>query len=346
MPQRLKDAGYATGLVGKWHLGASRALHPLNRGFDEYFGFLGGAHDYFRDQRAGNSVLRGFEQIVEPEYLTEAFAREAVAFIERHKDRPFFLYYAFNAVHTPLQASDKYLSRFGTIADNRRRTYAAMASAMDDAVGAVLDKLRAEQLEEHTLIFFFSDNGGPETVNGSNNGPLRGQKAQTWEGGVRVPWLVQWKGHLPAGVTYDQPVIQLDILPTALAAAGLTTQPEWKLDGVDLLPFLRGERTDAPHAALFWRFGAQMAIRKGDWKLVKAPGAGAEFAERRGTASAEGAQLFNLATDIGEQTNLAAEQPEKARELAEAWRQWNAELVEPAFLPGRNVQANARRRQN
>ncbi len=148
-----------------------------------------------------------------------------------------------------------------------------MTLALDEAIGKVLDKLRAEKLEENTLIFFFSDNGGPTmpgtTINGSRNTPLRGSKRTTLEGGIRVPFVASWKGQLPAGKTYDQPVIQLDILPTALAAAGVEVKSEWKLDGVNLLPYLEGKNTAAPHDILYWRFGQQMAIRKGDWKLVR-----------------------------------------------------------------------------
>lgn len=340
---RLKAAGYKTGMVGKWHLGHAEEFHPMRRGFDEYFGFLGGAHPYFpgaaggKKADAGNPIFRGTTPIEEPEYLTDAFAREALAFLDRHAKgpQPWLLFLTFNAVHTPMQAADKYLQRFPDIADQTRRTYAAMLSAMDDAIGAVLGKLRAAGVEDNTLVFFISDNGGPP-VNGSRNTPLRGHKATTWEGGIRVPYLVQWKAKLPAGKVYDQPVIQLDIVPTALAAAGVEIKSEWKLDGVNLLPFLTGEKSGPPHEALYWRFGAQMAIRKGDWKLVKAPGSGTmDQATRRGTADLAGAQLFNLANDIGEQNDLAAQQPDKVKELSAAWERWNAELVEPSWVPSR-----------
>jgi len=285
---RLRSAGYRTGLVGKWHLGHVDQFHPTKRGFETFFGFLGGANPYMGD-RASKALQRGTTPVVEKEYLTDAFGREAVAFIDSHKEKPFFLYLAFNAVHAPLQAPEKYLQRFGSIEDRRRRTYAAMLSAMDDAIGAVMTKLRKEGLEEKSLIFFLSDNGGPPRANASLNTPLRGQKATTWEGGIRVPFLVQWKGKLAGGKTYDRPVIQLDIVPTALAAAGVAVEPDWKLDGVDLVPYLRGEKTDDPHSALYWRFGAQLAIRQGDWKLVKAPGAGLpeQGGGRRGEAALE-----------------------------------------------------------
>src|SRR6266508_1492805 len=293
---RLKAAGYVTAIVGKWHLGYRPEFHPMKRGFDECFGFLGGSHSYL-DAKAdkANPILRGREPFDEPDYLTDAFRRESLAFIGRHQREPWFLCLSFNAVHMPMHATQKYLDRFKEISDERRRSYAAMMSAMDDAIGAVLEKLRALKLEEETLIFFVSDNGGPP-INASSNGPLRGYKAQTWEGGIRVPFIVQWKGHLPSGKVLEWPVIQMDFLPTALAAAGVEVKPEWKLDGANLLPYMKGGKEQPPHQALYWRFGQQMAIRMGDWKLVKAADTRApELRRRRGAADTSGAQLFNLA---------------------------------------------------
>jgi arylsulfatase A-like enzyme len=232
---------------------------------------------------------------------------------------------------------EKYRERFAAITDSRRRTFAGMLAAMDDAIGTVLAKLAELKLEENTLVFFISDNGGPTASTTSGNGPLRGFKSQTWEGGIRVPWMVQWKGRLPAGRVDDRPVIQLDILPTALAAAGVTAAPEWKLDGVNLLPFLTGERSGAPHAALYWRFGQQVAVRMGDWKLVKGAGSPA-VAGSAGRATVDGAELYNLRDDIGESKNLAAAQPDKVRELAAAWNAWNAEQVGAKWNPQRAVE--------
>ena len=334
--ERLKAAGYATGWFGKSHLGYEPQFHPLKRGFDEFFGFLGGAHSYLDAvSDEANPILRGTERVKEVDYTTDAFGRAAVAFIEKHKAEPWFCYLPFNAVHAPLEALDKYQARFTGIEDKKRRTYAAMQSAMDDAVGAVLAKLRESRLEENTLIFFFSDNGGPTPQTTSGNGPLHGFKAQTWEGGIRVPFLMQWKGRVPAGKVDDRPVIQLDILATALAAAGLSAKPEWKLDGVNLLPFVTGKTSSAPHEALYWRFGQQIAIRMGDWKLVKAPGAGAEGGDRTAKASTAGAHLYNLKNDIGEQNNLADKEPEKFKQLAATWDNWNSELIEAKWFPDR-----------
>jgi arylsulfatase A-like enzyme len=316
---RLKAAGYATGMFGKWHLGNAPEFHPLKRGFDEYYGFLGGAHTYLNVGAGPNAILRGTEPVAEIDHTTESFARESVKFIEKNKDKPWFVYLPFNAVHGPLEAPEKYLAKYATIEDPKRRAYAAMQHALDDAVGVVLAKLRELKLEENTLIVFFTDNGGPTAVNTSSNGPLRGFKASVWEGGVRVPFVVQWKGHLPAGKTFDHPAIQIDVQPTVLAAAGIEARPEDKFDGVNLLPYLTGEKKDAPHQALFWRFGPQRAVRSGDWKLVEA---------------GDGVQLFNLKDDISEKTDVATKNPEKLKELEAAYVAWNKDNVEPKWVPG------------
>ena len=309
---RLKAGGYTTGCVGKWHLGYTKGYMPLDRGYDEFFGFLGGAHGYIGEGAGeGNHMMRGNDPIDEKEYLTDAFGRESVAFIEKHKDKPFFLYLAFNAVHSPLQAIDKYLKRFPDIKDQKRRTFAAMQSAMDDAIGKVLDTVRKNNLEENTIIFFVSDNGGPTASTTSKNDPLRGFKGEVYEGGIRTPSMVQWPGHIPAGKVYEKPVISLDIAPTALAVAGIKAD-DAKFDGVDLMPFLKGG-SGVPHDVLYWRFGPQHAIRKGDWKLLLGP---------NGDTG-----LYNLADDIAETKDLSADKPEKVKELNDLYEKWNSELV-------------------
>ncbi len=337
---RLKSAGYKTGWFGKSHLGYEPAFHPLRRGFDEYYGFLGGAHSYL-DATAdkANPILRGTTPTTDIDgYTTDAFAREAVRFIERHEATPWFCYLAFNAVHGPLEATEKYLSRFAEIQDPKRRSYAAMQSAMDDAVGRVLGRIRELGQDDNTLIVFFSDNGGPTAQTTSSNGPLRGFKSQTWEGGIRVPFLMQWKGHIPAGRVDDRPVIQLDILPTALAAAGVEIKADWKLDGVNLLPYLTGERADAPHQALYWRFGPQVAIRTGDWKLVKGVGStGVQAVERSIRSNMDGAELYDLKADPGESNNLAATSPDIVRKLTAEWDRWNADNVDAKWVPERRA---------
>lgn len=334
--ERLKKLGYVTGCFGKWHLGFRREFHPLNRGFDEFYGFLGGAHPYLpTPDRKRMAILRGYEPVDKFEFTTFDFAREASSFIERHRNRPFFVYLAFNAVHSPLQAPDEYIARFKRIEDPTRRTFAAMLSALDDAVGMVLAKLRELKLEEDTLVFFISDNGGPTRQTSSRNDPLRGFKGQVLEGGIRVPFLVQWKGQLPKGKVYEHPVISLDICPTILAAAGAEIPKE--IEGVNLLPFLKGEKKGQPHEALFWRFGRQWAIRMGDFKLVCSP---------QGLNSPE-PQLFNLAEDISETTNLASKLPKKVKELKDAYDEWDSKNIPPKWQGGaaQRLQQSPRRRQ-
>ncbi len=317
LPARLKAAGYATGMVGKWHLGYEKGYMPPDRGFDEFFGFPGGAHAYNNPLVDGNNpIMRGDKPVDEKEYLTDAFGREAVSFIEKHKAGPFFLYLPFNAVHAPLQATEKYESRFSKIADKKRRTFAAMQSAMDDNVGKVLDCVRKNKLEENTLIIFISDNGGPTKSTTSGNGPLRGFKGDTLEGGIRIPYMMQWKGTIPAGKVDDRPVIALDIAPTVCRLAEAKTDGA-KFDGVDLMPFLTGKSSGAPHDALYWRFGKKCAIREGDWKLVD-----------NGTGKWE---LYDLSKDIGESKDLAADKPAKFRKLKARWDKWNSELVPPLW---------------
>jgi len=248
----LKSAGYRTAIVGKWHLGEQPECHPMKRGFDGFFGFLGGGRSYFPDKAKAadakvnlyTQILRGHDPVNLKEYTTHDFGREAVDFIQRQKgsDKPFFLYLAFNAVHTPMESPEDCFARFPNIGDKKRRTYAGMLSAMDDNIGNVLQAVREAGIEQNTLICFHSDNGGPITRNAPNasmNTPLRGGKGQTWEGGIRVPMFAKWTGRLKPG-TYSQPVIQMDLTATALALAGVKPDAHWPMDGVNLMPFLDG----------------------------------------------------------------------------------------------------------
>lgn len=324
LPQVLREAGYATAAVGKWHLGAAPCFHPLQRGFTDYFGFLGGGHIYLPGLKGGQEytipLLRNHEPVEHREYMTDELSREAAAYIRKFQAQPFYLYLAYNAVHTPLQAPEKYLNRFAQIADERRRTYAAMTSAMDDGVGLLLQTLRETKLEENTLVFFFSDNGGPPpAVAPTCNAPLRGYKGQLLEGGIRVPFLLQWSGHLPAGSVYEPPVISLDVFPTAAALSGASLPAHHRLDGVNLMPFLLGEAKGFPHERLHWRTGGGQAwaVREGRFKLVQTAGASPE--------------LYDLDADAGETKNLIAEKPEVAQRLQQAHNGWNAELIPPLF---------------
>ena len=344
----LKQVGYHSGIIGKWHLGATRTLHPLNRGFDEFYGHLGGGHAYFADDltikdsyAAKNEsesyrtwIMKNHEPVEPRKYLTDDFSDEAVSFVARNHDKPFFLFLAYNAPHTPLQAGEEYLARFRDINAPKRRTYAAMVSAVDDGVGRVLGALREHEVEQNTLVFFLSDNGGPTTKNASRNAPLRGNKGDPWEGGFRVPFAAWWPAGFPQGVTYDQPVSSLDIFATITALAEAPIAPERPLDGVNLTPFLRGKRKDAPHEGIFLRKFDQgiRAVRSGDYKLV-------EF-EKTSFRS-----LHNLKHDISEATNIAGDNPDVRKRLSVLWEDWNKPNVEPAFA-GLMMMKNARRKQD
>lgn len=333
---RLRRAGYATGLVGKWHQGFHPTYHPQTRGFDEYFGFLGAGHNYLLRQDADgwfspgcsrNQISRGRTVQKLDGYTTDLFTDEALAFIDRHAGRPWLLYLAYNAVHTPLEVLQKYGSRVpASVTDPERRAYLSLLAGLDDGVGRVMAHLRQTGHDQDTLIFFLSDNGGSGRkpfmgYNAASNAPLRGDKGQTLEGGIRVPFFISWPGHLPAGQTYSRPVSALDILPTACAAGAARTSGE--LDGVNLLPFLAGREAGEPHAALYWRFGPQKAVRQGRWKLVD----WRDFASGRNS----GWQLFDLEHDVGENMPLEASHPQVAAELKTAWEAWNRRNVAPRW---------------
>jgi arylsulfatase A-like enzyme len=354
----LRDSGYATALVGKWHLGGTARFHPQRRGFDEFFGFMHEGH-YFvpppwpgvttwlrrralpdgsqgrwtspdgrviwsthmghrePDYDANNPILRNSQPVEEREHLTDALTREAERFIARHRRQPFFLTVSYNAVHSPMQGADAYMGRFAHIEDVHRRIFAAMLAHLDDSVGRVLASLRAHGLEENTLVVFLSDNGGPTRELTSSNAPLRGGKGQLYEGGVRIPLIVRWKGRIDGGRTETAPVISLDLAPTFLAAANIPVAAS-KFDGVNLLPLLEDEQSEPPHEVLYWRVGRKAALRQGDWKAV-----------REGRRQAPGTwELYDLADDIAETENLADDNPEKLQELIEAWEKLDESMVQ------------------
>jgi arylsulfatase A-like enzyme len=325
----MKSAWYVTSAFGKWHEGNIPEYRPLLRGFDEYFGFLGGMHGYMGKasiaSQGWNVIRRGDEPVEEKEYLTDAISREAVSFIDRHRDQPFFMYIAYNAVHSPLQAPQKYLERFADVQDRKRQTMLAMLSAMDDGVGSILAKLRESGLEEKTLVVFLSDNGGPTSENASRNTPLRGFKGQVWEGGIRIPWMMQWKGRIPPGRVLDQPIISLDLFPTALTLAGADSPKDVQIDGVNILPLAEGKSDARPHETLYWRFKPQWAIRDGDYKLEQA---------RDGVT-----RLYDLSKDLGEKNDLMTTQADIAKRLQAKYEAWNSELKEPLW-PGRQEGEN------
>ena len=317
----LKAEGYNTCAIGKWHLGSKEEFRPYNRGFDEFFGTLANTPFFhptnFIDTLKGKTI----QQIDDKNfYTTRAYADRAVDWLGRNEGKPWFLYVPFNAQHAPLQAPEELLAKFAHIKDETRRYFAAMMTAKDEAVGKILKKVADMGEENNTIVFFLADNGGPTAQTTSNNLPLNGFKATTWEGGVRVPFCAKWPGKIPAGKDYSNPIIQLDILPTVLAATGAKVKPAKPLDGVNLLPYLSGENKGKPHESLYWKFGQQWAVRKGDWKLVVARGGSMQ------------PELYNLADDIGEKKNLASEMPDVLASLQADYKIWLAEQA-PASVP-------------
>ncbi|MCY1720272.1 sulfatase-like hydrolase/transferase [Prolixibacteraceae bacterium Z1-6] len=331
----LGRAGYKSLAIGKWHLGAHELLHPLKRGFTDFYGFLSGGHRYFpeeitledpyeaKEQFDGykTKLLRNYDREELNEYLTDALSKEAVAYIEKNKDNPFFIYLAYNAPHTPLQATKKYLDRFDHISNKKRKTYAAMVSAMDDGVGTILTKLDELDLSDNTIVVFLSDNGGPENHNASDNGLLRGQKGDLFEGGIHVPFAIKWPAKIPDGMVYDQPVISLDLFATAIAQTEKPVMLKNPLDGVNLIPFLTGEKKNQPHDYLFWRkFDAEnYAVRNGSDKL---------FLEEKTNK----AMLFNLDEDISEENDISAEKAQNVNKLKEDIDKWENEMKAPIFM--------------
>lgn len=312
--QRLKSLGYTTGIVGKWHLGdTGPEFLPAARGFDFSIGTVGNLGEgkgpaYFR----GSELL---EELPGAPITSPVFASESIRFLEANKNAPWLLYVSFNAVHSPHVATEATLEKFKHLSKHDRQ-YAALVAEADDAVGSVMAKVRELGQEENTLVFLVSDNGG--AFQHAEMGGLRGRKWLVWEGGIRVSWIAAWKGRIPAGRVSAEPVIQLDVLPTALAAAGAEIRPEWQLDGVNLLPLLEGQTDKLAPRELYFRFGVQHAIRSGDWKLVKA---GVDLEP----------MLVNLAQDRGEQTDLSAKYPDKKQELQALFDRWNSSMQPPRW---------------
>jgi arylsulfatase A-like enzyme len=341
---RMAEAGYKTGMVGKWHLdvkmeqgGAPKAkanakkrggLQPLRLathlphrfGFQEMF--CGERNRYSATHElTGRPVDSEMQVIEDARYRVDVQTDAALSFIDRHAAEPFFLYLAYYAPHVPSEAPEKYLARFADVSDPRRVAL-AMISSIDDGVGQIRQRLEQHGVDRNTLIFFMGDNGAPlKSVawNGSLNDPLVGEKGMVTDGGLRVPFLASWPNGLPAGAVYEHAVSSLDILPTALAASGNEVHPAWKLDGVNLLPFLKGQRTDAPHAALFWRFRSQAAVLAGEWKLV--------------FLAPDSWWLFNTTHPDGEKAanDRSGAQPEKLAEMKRLYSAWSAELKTPGL---------------
>ncbi|MDA1041366.1 MAG: sulfatase-like hydrolase/transferase [Planctomycetota bacterium] len=319
---RMRAAGYRTGMVGKWHLGTKPGQQPLDRGFDEFFGFLRGSSWYLPQpgQKSIAQILEGRKPIPVGGYLTDAFGERAVRFITENHAKPFFLYLAFNAPHSPYEAPAEEIAKFAHIKDDKRRTYAAMVSIMDRNIGRVLAALKTADLEQNTLVAFLSDNGGPRDGY-ANNTPLHGWKGDTFEGGIRIPFVMQWPGTIKPGQAVDMPVSSLDLLPTSLAMASRPIPPP--LAGKNLLPALRGE-TPFPERTLAWRFvfgpavaKSPWAVRDGNWKLVQ------------GSAASSEVKLFDLSKDASEANDLSAERTDIRDRLHKAHDSWVASMPAP-----------------
>ena len=322
----LKEAGYATGAIGKWQMTMEPGFAPRARGFDYFFGHdravdyvdteaedLRVVHEPRRKRRT--RFLRNEGPAEVEGLLTEAYAREASAFIERHKDQPFFLYASFFAPHAPLQTTQKYYDRHPQL-PHERRVFAGMVAALDDGIGEILRTLADCNLDEDTLVVFLSDNGREYgfDVEGFDDHSLTGFKGTLYEGGVRIPMLARWKGRIPKGVALEHPVCSLDLFPTALAAAGLNPSAH-DLDGVNLLPYLTGEATNRPHDFLFWRSGSNAAVRWMNWKLLEA-------ADGR-------SRLFDLSRDPIESRDLSGEFPGIVAQMQGQLDSWEAGLQPP-----------------
>ncbi len=369
----LKARGYATGMIGKWHLGYQGSFHPVKRGFDEYFGVLAGGSifidpmtpgvesvgDVSRTRDHRNGVYRNTEEVPVEDYLTDAFTDEAVDFITRHSDTPFLLYLSHTAPHTPLQATAKYLDRYRHIADPATRVYAAMVSSVDDSVGKIVQTLEEQGILDNTLIVFLSDNGCASYIGSAcSNAPFAGFKRYHQEGGIRVPFIMNWPAKIAPG-TFDKPVISLDLLATLVAAAGAETndntapganaasQPIAGTDSVNLLPYLTGATKGAPHDFLYWRSGPTIAIRDDEWKLIRYKrttkrqsdlGDDGRLTPPQGGWSSDTSDgmvtlLYNLKNDAGETTNLADSHPNEVVRLLTQHGEWAKTLRATPTLP-------------
>ncbi|MFI3320653.1 MAG: sulfatase-like hydrolase/transferase [Rikenellaceae bacterium] len=329
-PKRLQEAGYKTAGFGKWHLGAAAPFHPNKRGFDYFYGFLGGGHDYFTiDTRVPvgeaykQPLIRNEKSANFDGYLTTALSRDAVKYVKENVkgDKPLFMYVAYNAPHQPLQAPKEDIARYSHIEDKKRRTYAAMVDVMDRGVGEIVTALKEAGEYENTLIFFLSDNGGPQPSakspqagNGSSNFPFSGGKGFMYEGGIHVPFMACWPAKIKGGIRVDYPVQAIDISRTAVEVAGGDPVNGNEMEGVNLVPYVTGEKKGTPHDAIFWRSG------KGAMAAVDSEG-------KKYLRHGQGKQFYDLRADIGEKNNLIEKEPKLAKELLAKWDKWNESNV-------------------
>ena len=333
LPDVLRKANYKTKAIGKWHLGAHESLVPERRGFDEFFGFIIGGHRYFPEDLTINDLTDARRQmdgyitriydngnrIDTKKYLTEELSDNAVKFIEDNSDNPFFLYLSYNAPHTPLQATKKDLERNMHIEVEKRRIYAAMVSSMDDGIGLILDKLEEKKITDNTIVIFFSDNGGVEWYNFSDNGILRGIKGDFFEGGIRVPFTMQWPQKIKPGITYDKPIIALDVFATVASAASAEKYIKNDIDGVDLLPYLTGDKFGLPHEYLYWKNPDKDidVVRDERYKYLRIK---------------NDEYIFDLKNDISEETNIINSSKPIYDRLKSQFKEWEKGMINPVFL--------------
>ena len=333
LPDVLNNVDYKTKAIGKWHLGAHKSLVPEKRGFDEFFGFLIGGHRYFPEDLTLNDLTEARRQmdgyitkiydngkrINTKKYLTEELSDNAVKFIEDNSDNPFFLYLSYNAPHTPLQATTKDLERNKHIDIEKRQTYAAMVSSMDDGIGLILDKLEQKNIFENTIVFFFSDNGGVEWYNFSDNGPLRGIKGDFFEGGIRVPFAMQWPNKIEPGTIYDKPIIALDIFATVVSAAKAEKHIKNEIDGVNLIPYLSGNKPGSPHEYLYWKNPDKDidVIRDDRYKYLRIK---------------NDEYIFDLKNDISEESNIIDLSKPIYDRLKSQFKLWEKDMIDPVFM--------------
>ncbi len=322
LSELLKENGYQTCAIGKWHLGEHRHFWPDKRGFTDWYGFVGGSRTFWTHGVRNpelNAIKRDGTDVPLDEitYLTDDFTEEAVKYIDQYheKNQPYFMYLAYNAPHAPIHATRQYIDMVSHIEDGKRAAYAAMVVGMDCGIGKIIEKLKETGTYENTLIFFYSDNGGDEKF-GSSNYPFRGSKGMMFEGGIRVPFLAIWPAGINGEQEFSKPITALDIYPTILEATGIKYTGENELDGVSLLPHVNGKSKRKPHDILFWRYsdGAGYAVRKGKYKLVY-------------SGLKEKKILFDMENDPYEQDDLSAQMPEKTKELQSDYDKWNEKTI-------------------
>jgi len=330
LADRLSELGYVNGLVGKWHLGEADHFHPTKRGFHEFWGYRGGGHNYFANRSDGssykNTLESNFKKIQPITYLTDDKGDECVDFIKRHKDEPFFLFASFNAPHAPMQATEEDLKLYSHIKDEKRRIYAAMVHRLDVNVGRIMNELKAQNIDENTVVVFFSDNGGPCGHNASLNAPFNGQKGILLEGGIRVPFVMSYPEKLTSGTTYNNAISSLDLTPTFVALAGGETSKKDKLDGVNIFPYITKEIKGTPHKTMMWRFTISAGIRKGNWKLVRLP-------DRLPL-------LFNLDKDPSELNNVADQHRDLVESMLKELGDWDVSCPQVLYLEGNRWRRN------